>query len=437
MNDLSNHPQIEMVPHGSIHPNPRNPRRHNRKQRGQIEASLRRFGFKGALIVDEATGMILAGNALWEAAGKIGMDDVPVMRVSFVSEADRRAFILAHNKLGDLSSFDVEIVNEELKFLFDSDYAFEVTGFSTNDLDFSIVTEPEAAETIELPDPNARAVSRTGDLWHVGSHKILCGNSLEPESYELLLAGEPADIVFSDPPYGVRIGGNVSGLGKTRHREFAMMSGEQSASELMAFFRRVFRNCVQFSRPASIHYHCIDWRHAREMQDAADGIYTEFKQLIVWDKGSGSMGTFYRSQHELILVFKSGRGSHVNNFELGQQRYRTNIWRYDGAAQFRKGREEDLAAHPTVKPTALVIDAIRDCSNTGDLILDPFAGSGTTALAAHHTGRRCATIEIDPLYVDTALKRLCKVTGVPAIHADGRTFDEVAAARACEEAIDG
>jgi DNA modification methylase len=436
MADLSNHLQIEMVPHGSIHQNPRNPRRHNRKQRGQMKSSLRRFGFKGALIVDKKTGMILAGNALWEAAGELGMDEVPVIRASFATEADRRAFILAHNKLADLSSFDAEIVAEELKFLFDSGYDFEVTGFTTNDLDFSIVSEPESNEIIELPDPNARAVSRLGDLWHVGPHRILCGNSLDTVSYEALLADELADMIFSDPPYGVRINGHVSGLGRIRHREFEMMSGEQSPAELIAFFRRIFRNCVQFSRAASIHYHCIDWRHARQMQDAADGVYTEFKQLVVWDKGSGAMGAFYRSQHELILVFKSGRGRHTNNFELGQQRYRTNIWRYDGAAQFRKGRQEDLEAHPSVKSTAMVIDAIRDCSNTGDLILDPFAGSGTTAAAAHHAGRRCATIEIDPLYVDTALKRLCKVTGLPAIHADGRTFDEVAADRASEEATD-
>ncbi|TMJ20535.1 MAG: DNA methylase N-4 [Alphaproteobacteria bacterium] len=436
MADNSNHLQIEMVPHGSIHPNPQNPRRHNRKQRGQMKSSLRRFGFKGALIVDKETGMILAGNALWEAAGELGMDEVPVIRASFATEADRRAFILAHNKLADLSSFDAEIVAEELKFLFDSGYDFEVTGFTTNDLDFSIVSEPEPNEIIELPDPNARAVSRLGDLWHVGPHRILCGNSLDTVSYEALLADELADMIFSDPPYGVRINGHVSGLGKIRHREFEMMSGEQSPAELIAFFRRIFRNCVQFSRAASIHYHCIDWRHARQMQDAADGVYTEFKQLVVWDKGSGAMGAFYRSQHELILVFKSGRGRHTNNFELGQQRYRTNIWRYDGAAQFRKGRQEDLEAHPSVKSTAMVIDAIRDCSNTGDLILDPFAGSGTTAAAAHHAGRRCATVEIDPLYVDTALKRLCKVTGRPAIHADGRTFDEVAADRASEEATD-
>lgn len=436
MADLTNHPQIEMVPHGSIHPNPNNPKKHNRKKRRQLASSLRRFGLKGAIIVDTDTNMILAGNALWEAAGDTGMEEVPVIKVSFATVADRRAFILAHNKLAEGSSWDTKIVEEELRFLFQSGYDFEVTGFNTNDLDFSIVTKPDPKlGAIQLPNPDERAVSRLGDLWHVGPHKIQCADSLDIISYEALLADELADMIFSDPPYGVKVNGHVSSTGK--HREFAMMSGRQTSAELITFFRRTFRNCAQFSRAASIHYQCIDYRHFREMIDAADGVYTEFKQLVVWDKGCGSQGSFYRNQHELILVFKSGRGKHVNNFELGQQRYRTNIWRYDSLAQFGKGRAEALAAHPCVKPTGLVIDAIRDCSNTGDLILDPFCGSGTTAIAAHHAGRRCATIEIDPLYVDTALKRLCQVTGLPALHADGLTFDEVAVDRAEEEAIDG
>jgi DNA modification methylase len=428
-----NHPTIEMVPHGTVHPNPRGPRKHSKKQLELIAQSLRRFGFKGALIVDENTGMILAGNALWAAAGMIGMEEVPIIRASFSTEGDRRAFVLAMNRLPELATWETEIVEEELKFLFDSGYEFEVTGFNTNDLDFAIVAKPDTDEVIELPDPNVQAVSRLADLWVIGPHRIYCGNSLDTVSYETLLGNELADMIFSDAPYGVRVNGHVSGLGKVKHREFEMMSGEQTPAELTVFFRRIFRNCVQFSRSASIHYQCIDWRHVREMIDAGEGVYTELKQLVVWDKGSGSMGSFYRNQHELILVFKSGRGRHVNNFELGQQRYRTNVWAYKGAAGFRKGREEDLAAHPCVKSTAMVIDAIRDCSATGDLILDPFCGSGTTAIAAHHASRRCATIEIDPLYVDTALRRLSQAAGLPVIHADGRTFDEVAAARAVEE----
>lgn len=436
MADRPNHSQLEIVPHDSICPNPNAPKKGNRSSKRKLDNSLKRFGLKGAIIVDRDTNMIVAGNGLWEAAGRIGMKEIPIIRASFATAADRRAFILAHNKLAEESSWDTKIVEEELKFLLDQGYDFEVTGFNTNDLDFAFVTEPAVETAIELPDPTSKAVSRLDDLWRVGVHRICCGNSLDPVTYERVLEGDLADMVFSDPPYGVKVNGHVSTSG--RHREFDMMSGTQTSAELSAFFRRIFRNCVQHSRSASIHYQCIDWRHVREMIDAGDGVYTELKNICVWDKGSGALGSFYRSQHEFVLAFKSGRGRHVNLFGLGETgRYRTNIWRYDGMAQFKKGRKEELAAHPTCKSVAMVTDAIRDCSNPSDLILDPFCGSGTTAVSAHHAGRRCATIDIDPLYVDGALRRLAKVTGEPIIHADGRAFDDVAADRATEEVGNG
>lgn len=431
MSERLNHPQVEMVPHGSIEPNPRAVKRSNHKSRRQLQASIRRFGIKGAIIVDRDSNMILAGNGLWKAAGDLGLTEVPIIRESFRSEADRRAFVLAYNKLAESSDWDMTVVEEELKFLLDSDYDFEITGFTTNDLDFAFVAKaPEDEAAVELPDPNARAVSRGCDLWYVGPHAIYCGDSLDPVSFELVLRGRLAEMIFSDPPYGVKVNGHISTTG--RHREFAMMSGEQTSSELVAFLRKVFRNCVEASRKSSIHFSCIDWRHVREMIDAGEGVYTELKNICVWDKGVGSLGSFYRSRHEFVLVFKSGRGKHINNMgEAG--RFRTNVWQYEGQAQFRKGREEDLATHPTCKSVPMIVDAIRDCSNPGDLILDPFGGSGTTAVAAHLAGRHSATIEIDELYVDAILRRLAKVTGEVPLHADGRTFDEVAQARAVEE----
>ena len=436
MNDKSNQQQIEMVPHSSIYLNPDRPRKANRESRRKLGSSLHRFGMKGAILADRDTRVIVAGNGLWEAAGDLGWEEIPVIWVSFATEADRRAFILAHNKLAEGSSWDTKVVEQELKFLLDKGFDFEVTGFTTNNLDYSLVTAPDPLNEAPEPEPNARPVSRPGDLWMVGPHRVYCGDSLEPESYDIVLRGELADMVFSDPPYGVKVNGHVST--SSRHREFAMMSGEQTPAELTAFFRRIFKNCVQASRAASIHYQCIDWRHVREMIDAADGIYTEFKNICVWDKGSCSLGSMYRSQHEFVLVFKSGRGRHVRNFATGSNgRLRTNVWRYDRHPQFSKTKDEASAAHPTPKVTAMVIDAIRDCSNPGDLILDPFCGSGTSAAAAHHAGRRCATIEIDPIYVDAALRRLSALVGEPAMHADGRPFDQVAADRADEEMVDG
>jgi DNA modification methylase len=270
-------------------------------------------------------------------------------------------------------------------------------------------------------------------------HRLYNGNARDAASYEALLGDERAAMVFCDPPYNVPVQGHVSGLGKARHREFAEASGEMAPPEFTTFLRSVFRLCVRFSVGGSIHYHCMDWRHIREILDAADGIYTEFKQLVVWEKGGqAGMGTFYRSQHELIPVFKSGRGKHINNFGLGEKgRYRTNVWSHKGSNTFRKGRAQDLATHPTIKPVALVAEAILDCSNRGDLILDAFSGSGTTLLAAHRTHRRGAAIEIDPLYVDASLRRLHAATGIEPTLSDGRTFSQVATDRAEEETGNG
>lgn len=426
------HAHIEYLATSELVPNPKNARTHSEKQITLIGASIERFGWLVPVVIDDA-GLIVAGHGRWAAACKLGIRKVPVIRVSFLTEQDRRAFALAENRIAELSGWDEDILGAELQALFDCGYDFEITGFDLSDLDFSIDTpvKPEKPETVELPAANAVAVSRLGDLWFVGPQRLYCGNSLDAVSYDALLGNERADMVISDPPFNVRIMGHVSGLGKNKHREFEYASGEMTSPEFTAFLRAIFRNCVLYSRAASIHYHFMDHRHQREMLDASDGVYSEYKQLIVWTKaGNAGMGTFYRSQHELIYCFKSGKGRHVNNFGLGETgRYRTNVWNYFGANTFRKGRARDLEDHPTVKPTALVMDAILDCSNRGDIILDPFSGSGTTLIAAHNTGRRGAAIEIDPVYVDTALRRLEAATGLKAVHADGRSFDEVAADR--------
>jgi DNA modification methylase len=304
---------------------------------------------------------------------------------------------------------------------------------STSDLDFSVPDVPmaEEPEKVELPDPAAKTVCGEGDLWRIGPHRLICGDARKAEVWEALLGDDKASLVFADVPYNVPIDGFVSGNGKHKHREFVMGADEMSPPEFTAFLRSIFRNCVRFSQSGSIHYHCMDWRHTRELLDAADGVYSEHKQLVVWNKQVGALGAFYRSQHELIFVFKSGKGKHINNFGLGETgRYRTNVVNYPGANTFRKGRDADLAAHSTVKPTALVADFILDCSNRGDVIVDPCLGSGTSLLAAHKTSRRGAGIELDPGYADTALKRLMASSELDAVlDSDGRSFDEVAAER--------
>lgn len=434
MSDI-HHPKIELQATSSLTPNPRNARTHTDKQISQIAASIERFTFLVPIVVDD-TNMILAGHGRWYAAKKLNLAEVPTIRARFLTDTDRRAFVLAENRISDLSGWDDKLLAEELSILWEDGCDLEITGFSTADLDFSLPEEKgsEPEEAVELPD-NGPFISEAGDLWLIGPHRIYCGDAREVASWEALLGDERANLVFADPPYNVPIDGFVSGNGRNLHREFVMAAGEMSRPEFTTFLRTIFKNCARFSADGSIHYHCMDWRHMRELLDAADGVYDQFKQLIVWKKDNGGQGAFYRSQHELVFVFKAGKAKHTNNFGLGETgRYRTNVVEYAGANTFRKGRDIDLAAHSTVKPTALVADFILDCSNRGDLIADPTIGSGTTLLAAHTTGRRGAGIELDPGYVDTALKRLAAMSGItPVLAGDGRTFDEVAAERLAGE----
>ncbi len=436
---IPNHPHIELLERSSLKPNPKNPRTHSQKQLQQIGASINQFGFIVPIIIDDDNN-IVAGHGRWAASKALG--HVPVIRVKFISEADRRAFALAENRIAEQAGWDKDLLSCELEYLLEHDYNIEITGFNLSDIDFSIggEQEKEKPEEVELPDPDEVAVSQLGDLWHIGPHRLYCGSSHVSNSYEVLLGEDRASMIFADPPYNVPITGHVSGLGKHKHREFAHASGEMNQSEFTQFLRGVFKQCVMFSSSGSIHFQCMDWRHVREILDAADGVYAQFKQMLVWVKDNAGMGSFYRSQHELIFAFKSGKAKHINNFGLGETgRYRTNVVNYAGANTFRKGRDADLASHPTVKPTALVADLILDCSKSGDIILDPFCGSGTTLLAAQRTKRIGAAIEIDPLYVDTALKRLSDAMGIEVMHADGRDFKQVKQQRLHQaaEAADG
>ena len=429
MTFLLNHPRIEMTALSALKPNPNNPRRHADKQVERLVSSLRRFGWRGAILAEE-DGLIVAGNGLFAAATRMGSLEVPVIRTSFLNEAERRAFVVAHNRLAELSEWDDDKLKIELDILFEQDGHLDGTGFDLSALDFSIGGEPAEEERVELPEPDAVAVSRLHDLWHLGPHRLYCGDARDPASYDALLGGDVAQIIFSDPPYNVPIDGHVGGNGRFAPRDFVMGKGEMSATEFTAFLRSVFRNCVRHATDGSLHLHCMDWRHLREILDASDGVYTEFKQLVVWAKPSGGQGAFLRSRHELILIFKSGRAKHTNNVLMGQSgRYRTNVVEYPGASGFYKGRDRDLADHSTIKPTALIADFLLDFSHRGDLVLDPFCGSAGAFQAAHKTHRRGAGIELDPVFVDTALRRLRDATGLIPTLADGRTFDEVAKER--------
>jgi len=238
-----------------------------------------------------------------------------------------------------------------------------------------------------------------------------------------------AAMVFTDPPFNVKIDGHAVGLGAIRHKNFRMASGEMTEAEFTDFLVQALRHCALHSIAGSLHYAFMDWRHISEILAAGNHIYSELKNVCIWVKDNGGMGSLYRSQHELIFVFKNGKESHRNNVQLGQYgRYRTNVWQYPGVNSFSRSTDEGnlLELHPTVKPVALVADAIMDCTSRRDIVLDPFLGSGTTVIAAERTGRVCFGIELDAQYVDTIVRRWQAFTGLSATHGiSGRTFVEL------------
>jgi DNA modification methylase len=244
-----------------------------------------------------------------------------------------------------------------------------------------------------------------------------------------LMKGRKGDAVFVDPPYNVAIDGHVSGNGSIHHREFEMASGEMTEKEFVEFLSASFGLLVRHSKPGSVHFACMDWRHAGEILAAGNQAYDALLNLCVWAKDKGGMGSFYRSQHEFIFVFRNGKASHRNNVQLGKfGRNRTNVWQYPGVNTLSRQGEEGnlLALHPTVKPVSMVADALLDCTRPGGLVMDSFLGSGSTLIAAERTGRICCGIELDPIYVDTAIQRWQRYTGGTAVHAEsGMQFGEV------------
>lgn len=422
-----------------LKPRLKNPRTHTSRQIKQIGASIQEFGFINPVLIDLEDG-IVAGHARVAAAASLGMKDVPTVRVDHLSPTQIRAYVIADNRLAEQAGWDPTLLALELQELsVQPNFDITVTGFEMAEIDLLIGetrnTEPveeDEADAIPDIDTSAPAVSRPGDCWQIGDHFLLCGDALRLRSYQRLLQGKRAQMVFTDPPYNVRIAGNVSGLGKARHREFAMASGEMTEREFTNFLRRALANLAEFSNDGSIHFICMDWRHIRELSEAADDAYTELKNICVWSKSNAGMGSLYRSAHEFIFVYKNGSAKHINNVELGRfGRSRTNVWQYAGMSSFGKDREASLAGHPTPKPLALVSDAILDCSKRGGIILDAFAGSGTTLLAAEKTGRRGYGIELDPHYVDLIIKRFQEVYSLEATHVDtDLSFGQVRAKRA-------
>jgi 16S rRNA G966 N2-methylase RsmD len=422
-----------------LNPRSNNPRIHTSEQIDEIAASIRHFGFTNPVLVDPGNG-IVAGHGRVIAARQLGLFEVPTVSLSDMSEADIRAYVIADNRLAEKAGWNSELLGLELQYLSDLEIDFDVslTGFSLPEVDLFIEGLQVQTEEPDQGDPaesipavsDAPPVTRLGDIWQIGRHRLICGDALYQRVYGALLGANRAQMMFTDPPYNVPVQGHVCGLGKTKHREFAMASGEMTAEAFTDFLSSAFFNLAAHTADGAIHFLCIDWRHAEQMLKAGNKVYSELKNICVWTKSNGGMGSLYRSQHEFVLVFKSGQAPHINNVELGKHgRNRTNVWSYPGVNTFGTERE-NLELHPTVKPLALVKDAILDCSHRNSIILDAFAGSGTTLLAAEKTGRIGYGIEVDPVYCDVIIHRLMRSCGLDAtLTATGQTFDEVLSQR--------
>ncbi|HXM12878.1 MAG TPA: DNA methyltransferase [Terriglobales bacterium] len=425
---------IAYSPVAALSANSRNARTHSKRQIRQIAASIRTFGFNNPIIIDK-NAKIVAGHGRWEAAKLAGMDSVPTILLENLTEDQIRAYILADNRLAELAGWDNSILAIELQHLINlDDLDVTVTGFDVPEVDMILEEagpESDKDDVFDV-DETATAVSEAGDLWQLGEHRVLCGSALQVESFGFLMAGQRADVVFVDPPYNVVIDGHAGGHGSIHHREFAMASGEMDQEEFIAFLTSSLRLLAKFSTRGSVHFVCMDWRHAEELLAAGKQIYDSLLNLCVWVKNNGGMGSFYRSRHELVFVYRNGKAPHRNNVQLGQYgRNRTNVWEYPGINTLSQQGDEGnlLALHPTVKPVALVADALLDCSARGQIVLDSFLGSGSTLIAAERVGRICYGIEIDPLYVDTAVRRWQRHTGENAVHMrSGKTFNDASSA---------
>ncbi len=431
---IANRLSLEYLALASLTLDPQNARLHKPAQIRQIARSIEAFAFNVPVLIDGA-GKVLAGHGRVMACRQLGWQEIPVIRLEHLTPEQARAFAIADNRLSETSTWDEALLAQHLKVLSELDLSFdlEATGFSVGEIDLKIEglgSSTDEDDRDEAPIDPGPAVAKSGDLWMLGAHRILCASALEPQSYHQLMGEKRASLVFTDPPYNVPINGHVSGKGKHRHREFMMASGELSEPQFVVFLTEACRLMAEASADGALHYICMDWKHVFALIAAGRASYSDLLNVCVWAKPNGGMGGLYRSAHELILVFRNGRAAHRNNVQLGKfGRNRTNVWSYPGMAGFgRAGEENDLLAqHPTPKPVALIADALMDASARGERVLDPFHGSGSTMMACERVGRACRAMELDPLYVDLAIRRWQRRTGEQARLQGGETFDELAA----------
>jgi DNA modification methylase len=398
-------------PAAALKPDPRNARTHPKRQIEQLVRSIKEFGFTNPILIDDA-GTLIAGHGRLRAAKEIGLAEVPTITLEGLSNAQKKALRLADNKIALNAGWDLEILKLELDEIgtLDVDFDLAFTGFSSGEVDVVLkaANDPDD-EVIPAVPPDPR--TKVNDIWILGEHRLGCGDGRDIGFLRRLVGGGASiDTAFLDPPYNVKINGHANAAG--RHREFAMASGEMSTAEFQTFLSETLGAAAKVSRDGAVHFVCMDWRHMGDLSEVSADIYGGLLNLCIWNKSNAGMGSLYRSKHELVFVYRVGSAAHFNAVELGKHgRNRTNVWDYASVNSMAGSRREDLALHPTVKPVALVADAIKDVTRRGALVFDMFSGSGTTLIAAERTGRRFRGCDIDPAYVDVALERWSQLTG--------------------------
>jgi DNA modification methylase len=407
-----------------------NPRLHSERQIVQLAASIREFGFVLPVLITVES-EIIAGHARVLAAARAGLAEVPVIVADHLSKAQIKAYRLADNQLSLQSTWSNELLRIELADLIEiAEVPIEVLGWNTGEIDAILSIDDGSDEPDDdiVPEPPARPVAIRGDLWLLGKHRLLCGSSLDPDSWERLMDGAIGSMVFTDAPYNLPQK-HISGT--NRHESFSMAAGEMSFDQFVAFNASYLENMKKHLKDGAVVMACMDHAHILELMTAARQTGLHHLNLCVWKKSNAGLGSLYRSHYELILVLKQGRSQHVNNILLGKNgRYRTNVIECAGANSFGPSRMQDLKDHPTVKPRQLVADFIRDVTKHGDVVLDAFSGSGATISACEMTGRIGYAIEIEPKYIDVAIRRFEQQYGQKAVlEATGQTFDEIKALR--------
>jgi DNA modification methylase len=434
--NLEKCPLVEL-PIEQAKPYENNARLHSELQLSMLEASFRRFRVMSPILISSDR-EVIAGHARLIVAKRVGLNTITAIVLPHLNATERKAFRIADNAIALRGEWSIELLSAEIDLISSLDLDFNPIeiGFETGEIDsltLAVKDRPNAAPAAHEPDRTAPATSRVGDMFRIGRHLVVCGDSKDPMCFSSALNGRRVAAVISDQPWNLPAN-FISGNGSIRHPDFVECSGEKSDDEFRTFTERVLANQAQCCAPGALVFQFIDWRSVDVMVRAGKKCVGDLVNICVWVKQCGGLGSLWRSGHEFVCVFRAPGGKSKNNVQLGRHgRTRSNVWQYDSPRGFGAERAK-LKLHPTCKNQTMIADAILDCTDRNDVVLDAFLGSGTTILAAHETGRIGVGIELDGYYVDLAVARIAEATGERAVCQDGRTFEEVRAERAADRA---